>query len=217
MTIYTNSGLAMAMESAIAAAKTIVSITKAAPGVITATAHGYSNGDLVLLEVEGMIELNKTVYEVANVATDTFQIVGPDGSTGIDTTNFGTFTSGTAKELTLGTSITGVQGFSSSGGDIKFEDSTTVHDLTDKQIVTGATALSYALEMQWDPASAGQAAMLAAFQARASKAFKITWPSGAYAMWYGSVGYSGAPGGQKQGITTTQAAIAAEGNLTMAA
>lgn len=217
MTTYTNSGLAMSMQSAIAAAKTITGITKAAPGVITSVAHGYANGDLLLLEIDGMIELNKRVVELVNVATDTFQIAGPDGVTGLDTTNFSTFTAGTAKKLTMGTSITGCQGFSSSGGDIKFEDSTTVHDLTDKQIVTGASALSYQLEMQWDPASAGQQAMKAAFEARASKAFKITWPSGAYVMFYGSVGYSGAPGGNKQGITTTNAAISAEGNLTTAA
>lgn len=217
MTIYTNSGLAMSMQSAVATAKTIVSVTKAAPGVFTCTAHGFSNGDLVLIEAEGMTEVNKRVFELVNIATDTFQVVGPGGTTGLDTTNFGTFSSGTVAKLTMGTSITGCQGFSSNGGEIKFEDSTTVHDIIDKQIVTGATALSYSLDMQWDPANAGQQAMKAAFEARTSKAFRIQWPSGAYVMFYGSVGYSGAPGGSKQGITTTSAAISAEGNLTMAA
>lgn len=217
MTIHTNSGLTMAMQSAIAAAKTITGITKAAPGVITATAHGYSNGDFVLLEISGMIELNYGVYEVTNVATDTFQIIGPDGVTGIDTTSFNTFSTGTAKKLTLGTSITGVQGFSAQGGDIKFVDTTTVHDLRDKQRAVGASAMSYTLDLQWDPANAGQAAMKAAFESSASKAFKITWPDGAYACWYGSVGYSGAPGGEKQGVTTTAAALAMDGPLTVAA
>lgn len=217
MTIHINAGLAMAMQSAIAAGKTISGITKAAPGVITATAHGYSNGDIVLIECEGMIELNHGVFEVANVATDTFQIVGPDGTTGIDTSAYNTFSSGTAKKLTLGTSVTGVQGFSPSGGEVKFQDTTTVHDLRDKQRASGITAMSYALDMQWDPANAGQAAMKAAFESGASKAFKITWPDGAYAMWYGSVGFSGAPGGEKQGTTTTQAALAMDGPLTVAA
>lgn len=218
MAIYTNSGLAMSMQSAIAAAQTISSVTKVAPGVITTSAaHGYANGDIILLEVNGMIELDKRVVEVMAVTSTTFQIVGPDGVTGLDTTLFSTFSSGTAKKLTLGTSITGVQGFSSSGGDIKFEDSTTVHDTVDKQIVVGANALSYSLEMQWDPASAGQAAMKAAFESRTSKAFRIQWPSGAYVMFFGSVGYSGAPGGNKHGITTTSAAVSAEGNITISA
>lgn len=217
MTIYTNSGLQMSMQSAVATAKTITGITLAAPGVITSVAHGYANGDFVLLEIEGMTQLNKSVFEVMSIAVDTFQLVGPNGATGLDTSSFTAFSSGTAKKLTLGTSITGVQGFNSSGGDIKFTDSTTVHDTEDKQIVVGANALSYSLDMQWDPASAAQQAMQAAFKTRASKAFKITWPSGAYVVFYGSIGYSGAPGGDKQGITTTAAAVSVEGNLTMAA
>jgi len=217
MTIYTNSGLAMSMQSAVAAAKTLATATNAAPGVFGSTGHGFSNGDILLLEVEGMTEMNKRVVEVVSTATDTFQVAGPDGTTGLDTTDFGVFTSGTAKKLTMGTSITGVQNFSSNGGEIKFTPSTTVHDTSDKQIVTGATAVSYTLEMQWDPANAGQQAMQSAFESRATRAFKITWPSGAYAMFYGSIGYSGAPGGESQGITTTPAAVSVEGNLTMAA
>ncbi|WP_333710372.1 phage tail tube protein [Malikia spinosa] len=217
MTINTNSGLVMAMQSAIAAAKTITAITKAAPGVVSSTAHGFANGDFVLLEIEGMVELNKCVYEVGSIATDTFQLIGPDGATGLDTTLFSTFSSGTAKKLTLGTSITGVQNFAASGGDIKFLDSTTVHDTKDKQIASGVSAMSYNLTIQWDPANAGQSAMRAAFDIRAPKAMRITWPNGAYVAWYGSVGYNGAPGGDSQGITTTQAALAAEGNMTVAA
>jgi hypothetical protein len=217
MTIHTNSGLIMAMQSAIAAAKTISAVTKAAPGIFTSAAHGYSNGDFILLEIEGMVEINKCVYEVMSIATDTFQLVGPDGVTGLDTTGFSTFSSGTAKKLTFGTSITGVQEYSPSGGDIKFEDTTTVHDTRDKQTAIGVTAMSYALTIQWDPANAGQAAMRAAFDVRASKAFRITWPSGAYVAWYGSVGYNGAPGGSKQGVTTTQAALSTEGNMTVSA
>ncbi len=119
MTVRTNSGLQMFMESAIAASKTITAITKAAPGVISSTAHGFSNGDIVLLEVQGMLELNGRLFKVVNQATDSFQVAGPDGSTGLDTTLFNTFTSGTAKEVTLGTTITGCMDFNAAGGDIK--------------------------------------------------------------------------------------------------
>ena len=58
MPIRTNSGLKLFMESAIAAAKTITAITKAAPGVFSSTAHGFANGDLILLEIQGMVELH---------------------------------------------------------------------------------------------------------------------------------------------------------------
>lgn len=217
MTIKTNSGLKLFMESAIATAKTISGITKAAPGVVSSTAHGFTNNDIVLLEVQGMVELNGRLFKVVNVAADSFQLAGVDGSTGIDTTLYNTFSSGTAKKVTLGTSITGVQEFTFSGGDIKTVDTTTVNDLVDTQIVVGAAAQAADLTMQWDPSSAAQQAMIAAFQTRANKGFKVMWPDGAFVLWYGTVGYTGAPGGGKQGVTTSPAKITMLGGLTVCA
>ena len=217
MTIHTNSGLKLYMESAIAAAKTISGITKAAPGVISSTAHGYANGDNVLLEIQGMVELHGYLCKVINVAADSFQVAGVDGTTGIDTTLFGTFTSGTAKKVTLGTSIVGVQDFNFAGGEIKVEDSTTVNDIQDRQIVVGATAQSADMTMQWDPSAVAQQAMIVAFKTRANKGFKVLWPDGAFTMWYGTIGYTGAPGGGKQGITISPAKITMLGGLTICA
>lgn len=217
MTIKTNSGLKLFMESAIATAKTISGITKAAPGVVSSTTHGFVNNDIVLLEVQGMVELNGRLFKVVNVAADNFQLAGVDGTTGIDTTLYNTFSSGTAKKVTLGTSITGVQEFTFSGGDIKTVDTTTVNDLVDTQIVVGAAAQAADLTMQWDPSSAAQQAMIAAFQTRANKGFKVMWPDGAFVLWYGTVGYTGAPGGGKQGVTTSPAKITMLGGLTVCA
>ncbi len=217
MTIHTNSGLKLYMESAIAAAKTISGITKAAPGVISSTAHGFANGDNVLLEIQGMVELHGYLCKVVSTATDTFQVADVNGTTGIDTTLFSTFTSGTAKKVTLGTSITGVQDFNFAGGEIKVQDTTTVNDTQDTQIVVGATAQSADMTMQWDPASSAQQAMIAAFKTRANKGFKVLWPDGAFTMWYGTVGYTGAPGGGKQGVTTSPAKITMLGGLTICA
>lgn len=217
MTIKTNSGLKLFMESAIATAKTISGITKAAPGVVSSTAHGFVNNDIVMLEVQGMVELNGRPFKVVNIAADSFQLASVDGTTGIDTTLYNTFSSGTAKKVTLGTSIPGVQEFSFSGGDIKTVDTTTVNDLVDTQIVVGATAQAADLIMQWDPSSPAQQAMIAAFQTRANKGFKVLWPDGAFVLWYGTVGYTGAPGGGKQGVTTSPAKITMLGGLTVCA
>lgn len=209
-----NSGLKMYMQSAIAAAKTITAMTNAAPGVFTSTAHGYANGDIVLLEVPGVNEINNGLFKIVNTAANTFNIADVDGATGIDTTAFGVFASGTAKKVTLGTSIAGCAEFSPSGGEIKTISATTVHDLVDVDIVSGATALSYGLTMQWDPANAAQQAMIAAFRTRANRGFKILWPDGAYALFYGTVGYTGAPGGGSQAITTSPAKVVMAGPVT---
>jgi len=216
MTIHTNSGLKLFMESAIAAPVIITAITKAAPGVFSAAGHTLVNGDVVLMEIQGMVELNGYLGKVVGVAAGIFSIAGVDGVTGMDTTLFSTFSTGTVKKLTLGTSITGVQDFTFAGGEIKTADSTTVNDINDTQIVVGSTAQSADMVMQWDPAATAQQAMLTAYKTRANKGFKVVYPDGANVMWYGTVGYTGAPGGGKQGITTSPAKITMLGGLTIA-
>ena len=62
--------------------KVISGATQADPVVVTATGHGFSNGDKVSIRnVVGMTELNiETAYTLANVATNTFELSGVDGS-----------------------------------------------------------------------------------------------------------------------------------------
>jgi len=63
------------------ATKSITGATAADPVVITATSHGYSNGDRVYITgVTGMTEINNREFTVANVTTDTFELSGVDGS-----------------------------------------------------------------------------------------------------------------------------------------
>ena len=74
--------------------KTISGATQADPVVITATAHGYSNGDEISISgVVGMTELNNKRYLVANKTTNTFEITDIDG-TNINGTGFTAYTSG---------------------------------------------------------------------------------------------------------------------------
>ena len=62
--------------------KVISGATQADPCVITATGHGFENGDKVSIRgVVGMVELNtETAYTVAGKATNTFQLAGVDSS-----------------------------------------------------------------------------------------------------------------------------------------
>ena len=74
--------------------KTISGATQANPVVITATSHGYSNGDEIsITSVSGMTELNNKRYLVANKTTNTFEITNVDG-TNINGTSFNAYTSG---------------------------------------------------------------------------------------------------------------------------
>ncbi|TXG77627.1 hypothetical protein E6Q11_02540 [Candidatus Dojkabacteria bacterium] len=68
---------------------TITGATQANPVVITSASHGLSNGDEVrIYDVMGMEELNGNVYTLANVAANTFELSGING------TAFGAYISG---------------------------------------------------------------------------------------------------------------------------
>ena len=74
--------------------KTISAITKANPAVVTATSHGYENGDEVLISsVGGMTEVNGKRFLVADKTTNTFELQDKDG-VDINSSGFTTYTSG---------------------------------------------------------------------------------------------------------------------------
>jgi uncharacterized phiE125 gp8 family phage protein len=87
--------------TAIAAAKTITAITAATPGVATSTTHGFADGDLILLDVAGMTELDGGLYRVYAKGNDTFQLANLSNNGAISTAGFGTFTSRTATRVSV--------------------------------------------------------------------------------------------------------------------
>jgi hypothetical protein len=209
------SSVGVAVQSAIAAAKTISGITKAAPGVVTASSHGYSAGDYILLSVQGMSELDGRVIRVGptGVTTDAFQMLG-DGGTAIDTTNFGTFTSGSAYKLTMGTTLATVLDFSGSGGDFEYIDVTTIHDPVRKQIPGASSPATFNGTLVWDPADAGFVALKAASDTKAQRAVLISFANGQKFAFNGYVGVSGAPTGAAQDKVTTPMTMTSFGKLS---
>lgn len=87
------------------ATKTISAITKANPAVVTATSHGYSDGDRVFISgVVGMTEVNNREFTVAGKTTNTFQLSGVNSSAFTTYTSGGT--SGKIVEVTTTYSVT---------------------------------------------------------------------------------------------------------------
>jgi hypothetical protein len=209
------SNVAIAMQSALAAAKTITAITKATPGVVSSTAHGYSNGDYVRITAQGMWQLNARVFRVCSVATDSFGLEDVSSGVGISTASFDTFTSGSAEKITFGNSITTATSMNVSGGNFAMIDTTTIHGNQKSQIPGLPDPLSATFENLWDPTDAGQAAMKAASDAQGERAFKFTFGTGGKIMVFcGYVGFAGAPQGQAQDKVTTSAVITCQGTPT---
>lgn len=79
--------------------------TQANPCVVTANAHGYSNGDWVYIKgVSGMTQLNTKTFIVAGVTANTMQLTDLDGNN-VNATAYGAYTSGgtVARLFTLST------------------------------------------------------------------------------------------------------------------
>ena len=209
------SNVAIAMQSALAAAKTITAITKAAPGVVSSTTHGYSNGDYVRITAQGMWQLNARVFRVCAVAADAFGLEDVSSGVGISTVSFDTFTSGSAEKITFGNSISTATSMNVSGGNYAQIDTTTIHGNQKSQMPGLPDALSMNFDNLWDPTDAGQSAMKAASDAQGERAFKFTFGSGGKIMVFcGYVGFAGAPQGQAQDKVTTAAVITANGTPT---
>lgn len=81
---YQNGGNVVLPQVAISAA------TNANPCVVTATGHGYSNGDIIVITgVLGMTQIN-SYFIVQNVTTNTFSLTDLQGNS-TDSTGYGTF------------------------------------------------------------------------------------------------------------------------------
>jgi len=80
-------------EIAAVAGKNISAITKANPGSVTCTSHGFTTGDqIAFFDVGGMTQLNNNGYVATVVDANTFTI-------GVNSSGYGTFTSGGTAHL----------------------------------------------------------------------------------------------------------------------
>jgi len=193
--------VAVAVQSVLAAGKTITAITEASTGVVSSTAHGFANGTYVLLEVTGMEQVNDRVFRVANTAANAFDLEGEN------TTDYDTFVSGTAKEITFGTSMATAINVTGSGGEFEYDDTTTIHVNQRTQIPTLASPVSFTFDNIWDVADPALIAFKAASDAATKRAVRFTFSNGQKLAFNTYVGATLVPGGTAPGKVTTQVSL----------
>jgi hypothetical protein len=191
------SGVAVAMQSALGANKTITAVALGATATITAT-HDFAAGDYIVFNVQGTTQLNDKVFRVDSVSTTVSFVIEDTDGTSVDTTGWGAFTSGTCNKITFGTSISTMVDFNASGGEANPIPTTTIHDDEETEIPGTKSPLVLSFSNIWDPSEAGLIALGAADQAAVKYAFKITFKTGVVAVFTGYVSYSGAPTGTAQ-------------------
>jgi hypothetical protein len=205
------SSVGVAIESALATAVTINAITKADPGVVTYTGTDPDEGSYVKVAAQGMSQVDGRVFRIKNVSStgNTFELEGED------TTNYDTFTSGTAQVITYGTTMTTATGLTASGGDFDFIDTTTIHDNVRKQIPGLASAAVYTFENIWDASDAALVAMKEAADNQSLKAIRFTFANGQKVVFNGYIGATLLPVGNAQDKVTTTAVVTMFGRPTI--
>lgn len=184
MTARIGTNMNVAVESGLGSALTVTAVTKASPGVATSTAHGLVNGDVVRFTVSaGMVELDGQVVRVANKTNDTFELEG------LDTTDYSTWSAGSAKEITTWATIANAQSISMPNpAPNKIE--TTV--LTDKQKQYSyglADAPDGTISGLYDPTDAAIGLIKAASKDNTPLAFRVSWAGGQKTLFNANVSY----------------------------
>lgn len=204
MAYYFPEGSSQQFSNTFASAKTVTVATNANPCVMTATAHGYSTNDEILL-TSGWEDATDSVYKVTVIDANSFSVQG------LDTSNTSFFPVGAgiggAQKISGWTAIPQVLTISTSGGDARF---TTVNPLAKRNAVnipTGFNATSITLSLAHDSAQAGYITMLGISRALSKVAFKQVISGGAVTYGYGYMSVSEAPKLNVNQVNTVDAAI----------
>ena len=183
-------GATVALGTTIGSSIAYTAISNANPAVVTSTAHGQANGDMLIVQ-SGWPRINNRIFRVAGVTANTFNLEGMDTT---DTLAFPVGAGiGSVQKITAFTQITQVQNLTASGGEMQFTDVSFLENNFKTQIPTQSSAQTMTIEIADDAASAGQIALKAADLKRAMVPLRLALPTGASLYYYGFMSFNETP------------------------
>jgi len=176
-------GTILKVHTALATTKVITAITAANPPVVTATAHAYANGDIILLQnIVGMVQLNNRAFVAANITANTFELKGVDGTT------YSAYVSGGDSFKTTMTSVGTCSGiptlFTGTAPDIKV---THLLSTAEEKLQGLPDFGDFTCDLIVDNTDTGQAELRKAKAAQTARVFAITMTDTKVACIYGFV------------------------------
>lgn len=155
---------------------TTTAVSNASPAVVTANAHGLTNGDVVEV-TSGWGRLNKRYFEVVGVTTNTFNLRD------MDTTSTAIYPAGTGvgsvRKVNAFTQITTVMNPQTQGGDprqvtYRFLESDVEYSIND-----GFAASTFSMELDADSiGTAGYTALKGFTDVQSDTCLRINLPNG---------------------------------------
>ncbi len=179
-TAISSQGSVLSLATGSGSAKTISGVTLGNPTIITATAHGFTVGDVVTIaSVGGATTVNGT-WVVTNKTTNTFAI-------GLDTTGGSAYTSGGTATPVSWTPIINVRTFTGFDGAANIIDVTNLSS-TAEEIRPGIPRFGQiSFEIDWDHGDPSHVALIARQLSQAQTAFKLVLPDTHVATFNGYV------------------------------
>lgn len=173
-----------------AAPKTITALTNADPARASSTAHGYVDGDEILL-TSGWEDATNAVYQVDQFDANSFDILGLLAA---DTSFYPAGTGiGTAQKISNWMQIPKVLGISTQGGDPRFTPVQPLSSRNSFNIPTGFNPTSTSIKIGHNPTDPVYQAMLGISRKFTMVAFKQVLGGGGTAYGYGYMAVSEVP------------------------
>ena len=150
----------------------ITAATKSNPCVITQTAHGLTDGDVIKITgVEGMTELNDGVFVIQKLTANTYSLLD------VDSTDYGTYTREGQVDEGLFSRLCELTGFNRQGGSSP-EIPATSQCSTAQEFEIGLPDFgSISVDYNFAPQNSVQAALQDFYLSGDTCAYKVTLPS----------------------------------------
>lgn len=202
MAVSLPNGVLFAIGTTIDTEKAVSAISSANPAVASSAAHGYANGDLIVLR-SGWNRANDRVYRVADQAANAFSLEG------LDTTDAKQFplgsSAGGARKVSGLTQIQQVLECTTSGGEMQFAQYSFLENDYESQIPTQSSAMTLTLSIADDPTLPGYIALKKAAASRSPVPLRAQMPNGSVILYYGYLSFNETPSMTKNNVMACQA------------
>lgn len=190
MAVSLPNGSIISIGSAVGSAQATTVLTNANPCVVTCTAHGYADGDIVIV-VSGWSRINGKAFRVDNKTDNTFELEGLDtSSTTIYPAGSGL---GTVQEVTTFTQVSQVLSSSSTGGEQRFLTYQFLEADNEVEIPTIKSGGGINFEVGDDPSLAGYTALSAANDDRVARCIRVVLANNSKLYYVGYVSINKTP------------------------
>lgn len=164
-------GSTFAIGTSTGTAKNVTGLALGNPTIVSSTAHGFSNGDVVTFaSLTGNTTLNGQTVTIKNVTANTFAV-------DIDTTGGAAWVSGGTATPVAWTTIGNIKDFTAFDGSAATIDVTNLSSTAKEKRMGLQDNGNFSFNMDQDNSDAGQLALRASRTAQSLKTYKLTLPN----------------------------------------